>query len=266
MSSTTYGRSRQSIADLEHELYDLFREHPASSLNDADEPVIPGDALVDILRTFSRNHDAVELMNRDEEDQLIQLLHDNPGLAVTPQVLIQFIVMRTTSSPQDTPASPVPPEKSEDMAERGRLEGKAEYEYYNRSRSSSRGSIGTSVYRPQSRPSSRGPQVPPKTPMRDSPFDASRRQRSSQPLNSAPSSWARRPPPARRRSDAGLHSGAFSDSEVRWTNDVHCNHTNHSDFFSVSLITADLVFSLKWSVWSHTWDVRPKDTRFSYGT
>lgn len=214
-SHTTYGRNRHSIADLERELHDLFRDHPASSLNDSEEPVIPGDALVDILRTFSKNHDAVDLMSKSEEDQLNELIKSNPGLEVTPQILIQFIAMRTTlpPSPKDTPEGSPQPDGWEG-SDRGRTEEKVEYEYYNRSRSSSRGSIGTSVYRPQSRPPSRGPPLPPKTPTRDSPFDVSRRQR-TQPLNPAPSSWARRPPPARRKSDAGSHSRASSDSEVR---------------------------------------------------
>ena len=61
------------------------------------------------------------------------------------------------------------------------------------------------------RSSSRGP---PQTP-RDSVFDSGRRQRTT-PLGNknAPSSWSRRPPPSRRKSDAG-HNRALSDSEVR---------------------------------------------------
>ncbi|OBZ66290.1 hypothetical protein A0H81_13780 [Grifola frondosa] len=199
MDVSTYGRNRQSIADLEQELNDIFQDHPQSHLNDSGEPVIPADALVDVLRTFSRNHDAVDLMTREEEDQLTQLIESNPGLAVTPQVLLQFIAMRTTFSPHDSPQDSPPPEDV-DMYDRGRTEDR---EYEGHSRSSSRDSVGTYY-----RSSSRGPPVPPKTP-----FDSSRRQRST-PLanNSAPSSWTRRPPPSRRKSDAGQNRSS-SDSE-----------------------------------------------------
>ena len=216
--NNTYGRNRQSIADIEREIDELFRSHPQSTTNDDDDPVIPGHALVDILRTFSQNHDALELMTREEEEQLIQLVETNPGLAVTPQVLLAFIAQRTTASPGHSAEGT--PEADDDAIARRREEERTEYEYDNRSRSSSPGSVGTSVYRPPSRsPSSGPPPVPPKTPMRDSPFDVSRRQRTN-PLANAPSSWTRRPPPQRRRSDAGMQGRAVSDSEVSNTHIV----------------------------------------------
>ena len=203
----TYGRNRQSIADLEQELFDIFQDHPQCSFNDTNEPVIPGDALVDVLRTFSRNHNSVELMTRDEEEQLTSLISSNPGLQVTPQVLIQFIAMQTTmGSPHSPEGSPSPnaSAESDDLDDRGRSEER-DYDGYN-SRSSSRDSTATYY-----RSSSRGPTTP-----RESVFDSGRRQRTT-PLNTntAPSSWTRRPPPSRRKSDAG-HSRALSDSEVRF--------------------------------------------------
>ncbi|RPD60129.1 hypothetical protein L227DRAFT_107788 [Lentinus tigrinus ALCF2SS1-6] len=202
-ATETYGRNRQSIADLEQELYDIFQDHPLCSHNESNEPVIPGDALVDVLRTFSRNHDAVDLMTRDEEEQLTSLLASNPGIQVTPQVLIQFIAMQTTMSPRHSPEGSPPPSSAAeaDYDERGRSEDR-DYDGMN-SRSSSMDSTATYY-----RSSSRGPQTP-----RDSVFDSGRRQRTT-PLNTraAPSSWSRRPPPSRRKSDAG-HSRALSDSE-----------------------------------------------------
>lgn len=205
----TYGRNRQSIADLEQELYDIFQDHPQCSFNDSNEPVVPGDTLVDVLRTFSQSHDSVELMTRDEEEQLTSLLASNPGIQVTPQVLIQFIAMQTTVSPRHSPDdSPPQSSTAADFSDRGRSEDR-DYDGMN-SRSSSRDSTATYY-----RSSSRGPSGP-KTP-RDSVFDSGRRQRTT-PLNNgqniAPSSWSRRPPPSRRKSDAG-HSRALSDSEVR---------------------------------------------------
>ncbi|KAL1949543.1 hypothetical protein VTO73DRAFT_8424 [Trametes versicolor] len=199
MAAETYGRNRQSIADLEQEINDIFEDHPQSHYNESNEPVIPGDALVDVLRTFSSNHNAVELMTREEEEQLTNLVTSNPGIQVTPQVLLQFIAMQTTLSPspkQSPEGSPSPSAPA--FSDRGRSEDR-DYDGMN-SRSSSRDSTGTYY-----RPSSRGPS-------QESPFDTSRRQRTT-PLNkNAPSSWSRRPPPSRRKSDAG-HSRAMSDSE-----------------------------------------------------
>lgn len=217
-SQETNERHSQSPAALERDIFDLFRAHPKASLNDANEPVIPGDALVDILRTFSANRpDSLELMTKDEEEQLVQLIDSNPGLEVTPQVLLQFIAQRAALSPETSQAQQPPAQVHEVVLGRGRPGEKTEYVYYNRSRSSSIDATAASVYRPHSRPPSRGPPVPPKTPSssassRDSPFDVSTRQRTT-PL-AAPSSWTRRPPPARRRSDAGSHSLPGSDSEV----------------------------------------------------
>ncbi|TFK92674.1 hypothetical protein K466DRAFT_623659 [Polyporus arcularius HHB13444] len=199
----TYGRNRQSIADLEQDLYDIFQDHPQCSYNDSDEPVIPGDALVDVLRTFSRNHNAAELMTRDEEEQLTSLLASTPGLQVTPQVLLQFIAMQTTMEPRHSPDDSPPPDASPDadQDERGRSEDRDEDGI--NSRSSSRDSTATYY-----RSSSRGPQTP-----QDSVFDSGRRQRTTPLKNNAPpSTWSRRPPPRRRKSDAG-HSRASSDSE-----------------------------------------------------
>lgn len=210
MSSTnTHGRNRRSVADIARELDYLFREHPKSTRGDDDEPIVPGDALMDILRTISQGHNSA-LLSKEEEEQLVQLIESNPGLAVTPQVVIQFIAMRTAVNPN--PESPAAEEETDDTQRIGRARERTEYEYESRSRSSSGGSIGTSVYRPQERSTSRGPPVPPKTPLNDSPFDTSRRQRTT-PL-AAPSSWTRRPPPQRRKSDAGLEGRSGSDSEV----------------------------------------------------
>ncbi|KAH9945143.1 uncharacterized protein BXZ73DRAFT_38211 [Epithele typhae] len=206
----TYGRNRQSIADLEQELHDIFTDHPQCTLNDAEEPVIPGDALVDVLRTFSSNHNSVELMDKAEEEQLTAILSSTPGLQVTPQILLQFIATKTGDSGAFTSSSSSNDSPSEsaldtDEDERGRQEER-DHEGMN-SRSSSRDSTATYY-----RSSSRGPKTP-----RDSVFETGRRQRTT-PLGkkeTAPSSWSRRPaPPSRRKSDASQgHGRAMSDSE-----------------------------------------------------
>ena len=161
-------------------------------------------------------------MTRDEEEQLTSLISSNPGLQVTPQVLIQFIAMQTTIGDQQG-SDPSPPQTSPDEFEdRGRMEER-DYDGYN-SRSSSRDSTAT-----YHRSSSRGP---PATP-RESVFDSGRRARTT-PLNNntAPSSWARRPPPSRRKSDAGQgHNRALSDSEVRIV--IHFMHDVNDTPFCV---------------------------------
>lgn len=214
MAQISYGRHRKSIANIEEELHTLISEHARSHLNENGEPVIPGDALVDIIASFSESHNDAELMSKEEENQLTQFLASNDGIEATPKVLVEFIALRTTTTETTAEeafvAASVSDEGSDNESpdDRGRVEDRG---YYNQnSRSSSTDSIGTSVYRPMSRPASRGPPTTPNG-NSDSVFDTSKRQRST-PL-AAPSSWAKRPPPAhRRKSDAGRNS---SDSEVR---------------------------------------------------
>ena len=124
---------------------------------------------------------------------LQQLLAQNPGLEVTPQILLGFIAEKTKSAPT-----------FEEDEQRGREEHRRETNH-GHARSYSSDSDGASYH---SRPSSREPV----TPSIKSPLDSERRQRST-PLSTAPpSSWSKRPTPAgRRKSDAGSRS----DGEVR---------------------------------------------------
>ncbi|KAF9492296.1 hypothetical protein BDN71DRAFT_1396851 [Pleurotus eryngii] len=71
--------------------------------------------------------------------------------------------------------------------------------------------VSDSPERPGSRPPSRGPPQTPLSGKGPSVFETSRRQRST-PLDSQgpPSSWAKRPPPSRRKSDAGSRSDSES--------------------------------------------------------
>jgi hypothetical protein len=212
--STSYaGRSRQSIADIEEHLNEIFTDHPSSHINHNGDPVIPADALVDVFRAFSESYNGVELMTNDEMDLLKMLLASNPGLEVTPQTLLAFIAEKTKHSPRESPKGS-PYGGDVDLPERGRSSGRDAGD--RGSRSSSRDSVGTSR-QGRSRPPSIGPPVLPKTPTpaSASPFDASQRQRST-PLGAAPSSWTKRPAPAhRRKSINGSQGSALSDSEVR---------------------------------------------------
>ncbi|KAJ7253443.1 hypothetical protein C8J57DRAFT_1659479 [Mycena rebaudengoi] len=195
MAENTYGRSRQSIADIELELHNIFIEHPDSSITDDGDPVIPGDALVDVFRSFAELYNGMELLTPDEMEMLKALIASNPGMQVTPQVAIAFIAEKTKHSPPQSP-----PTSEEDLP-RGRAEDRNEDDSPN-SRSSSNDSSGT--HRNGSRPPSRGPTTPRSA---ASPFDTSRRQRSTPLAVAAPSSWAsKRPPHHRRKSNAGSQS------------------------------------------------------------
>ncbi|KAF7374326.1 hypothetical protein MSAN_00316100 [Mycena sanguinolenta] len=191
MSHKQYGRNRESIADIELELHNIFIEHPDATIAEDGNPVIPADALVDVFQSFSDLHGGMELLAPDEITMLKELIASNPGIQVTPQVAIAFVAEKTKHSPP----------QSDEEQPRGREEERGEYQ--SNSRSSSSDSVGT--HRNYSRPPSRGPPQTPRSAA--SPFDTSRRQRST-PLGgaAAPSSWAKRPPHHRRKSDAGSKS------------------------------------------------------------
>ncbi|KAH9481181.1 hypothetical protein JR316_0005701 [Psilocybe cubensis] len=132
---------------------------------------------------------------------LRELVSNHKGIQVTPPLLLQLVAEKTKAI--TPPQSPMHEgHSSED-----------ERDSYGHTRTISNESTGTS-YRPSphSRPPSRGPT----TPGIKSPLDSDRRQRST-PLNTAPSSWAKRPTPAgRRKSDAGNRSDSESGPPVAW--------------------------------------------------
>ena len=189
----------QSLADIDQDLHTIFSHHPHSHLNDAGDPVIPADALVDVFQSFADIYNGIQLLSGDEMDMLKTLLASNPGLEVTPQILLDFIAEKAkVSANASLPRSP----PSQDRQETERT---IEYP-------SSDESIGSILLptRTPSRPPSRGPGGSTK----NSPFDTEARQR-SQPLGIAPpSSWNnKRPIPAGRRKS--IDAGSRSDSDVR---------------------------------------------------
>jgi hypothetical protein len=189
-----YGRHRQSIAEIDQDLHEIFREHPECYENAQGDSVLPAKCLPDVFETFHREFD-VELLTRDEMQKMVDIVEQTPGLEATPQMLLQFVAMRSSYN-------------TEDDSERGR---DSERRTGRRSRSSSVAS-NTTYYpgsRPTSRPPSRSGSAAP------SPFDSQKRQRSTPLGSTAPSSWSKRPvAPARRKSDAGSQSRSMSDAEV----------------------------------------------------
>ncbi|KAF8694550.1 hypothetical protein AX14_002010 [Amanita brunnescens Koide BX004] len=181
-----------ALADIDHDLHRIFTQHPDSHLNDAGDPVIPADALVDVFQAFADIYNGFQLLSSDEMDMLKALLASNPGLEVTPQILMDFIAEKTKHAHSRSPAD-------DNVADQD-----AERPPEDPSSDGSNGSIGIHA-NSHSRPPSRGGST------KYSPFDAESRQR-TQPLTTAPSSWnSRRPPPASRRKS--IDAGSRSDSE-----------------------------------------------------
>jgi hypothetical protein len=210
--SQSFGRNRQSIADIEQQLHAIFDNHPLSHTNEHSAPVIPASALVDVFRSFSEVYNGVELMTPDEMVLLQQLLDANPGLEVTPHILLQFIAEKTKSSVNigepPGPSANVTVDENESPGASSNDSDDPEFVVLGRSgsgrpsRTSSSESIGVFTRTPNSRPSSRAGGA--------SPFDGSKRQRSAPLGSAAPSSWTKPVPAHRRKSDAGSRS----DSEV----------------------------------------------------
>ncbi|KAG7451386.1 uncharacterized protein BT62DRAFT_1071960 [Guyanagaster necrorhizus] len=187
-----YNQRRPSLPDIEATLQDIFNHHPLVTSTDAGDSAIPADALVGVLNSLSAVHNGFELMDSTEIAQLNDVLKDNPGLQVTPPLLVQFYADKTKQHVSSLSSSTY---DAADLLEgRGRAQDRTEGEEFSPSSSSDS----------QSRPSSRGPPLTPKT---QSVFDTQRRQRSTPLGNNAPSSWTKRPPaPHRRKSDAGSRS------------------------------------------------------------
>lgn len=223
--------NRDSVADLENELYDLFDSHHLSKQTENGEPIVPASALLDVIHTFGEYHDGIQLLSEEEEIQVTMFVEANPDIDVTPTLLLNFLRALTQKAAAAAGAvsggsnSGSGMETSSDdevdgmLNESMRSEGDDEDRSGPSSRSSSQGrskGMSSSVSLPPKTPSSAG--------FSDSPFDSSRRQRTA-PLThhgAAPSSWnaKRVPTHGRRRSDASNNGRAMSDTEVSSLNNI----------------------------------------------
>ena len=204
--SDTYGRNRQSIADLHEQLTQTFLDQPDVRFNDSNEPYIPASSLLHVITQFSRDQ-GITLMTKEEEMSLQALLEANESLEVTPDLLMGFVAHATGPT-----APPLTPSKDESPGASSGDDSSGVYSSRPGSRQASRPASRRGMSRDSSIDSTQANQyrpepTTPKTPK--SPFDA--RQRSTPLGSAAPSSWAKKPVPAfrRRKSDAGL-----SDNEV----------------------------------------------------
>ncbi|KAI0034754.1 hypothetical protein K488DRAFT_44761 [Vararia minispora EC-137] len=221
-----YGRNRQSIADLQESLNELFYNHPESFENEDGHPVLPGKCLLDVFDAYHRDF-GIELMTREEQQQFIDLLDQQPDLQATPDLLLGFVAMRTSQSPETMSGDGARGRGDERTAGR-------------QSRSSSANSNGTyyAGSRPPSRPPSRGSAVPP------SPFDAQKRQRNAPLGSTAPSSWAKRPVAPARRKSVGEAESIAPSAFNRSTPGQHKRRPSGSQSSASTLISPDSSFEI----------------------
>lgn len=211
-------------------MLDIIERHPNFYLNGDDVPVIPAEHVVDVFREFSDIYDGTELLSPKEIDDLKKFLDDHPGLEATPGMLLGLIAARTPASGHSNE------QLDEDALDEHEVDDDLTWHNSRRGRDSNRSSPQRGA-RDSSNESAGGTQwtsgrrgsvdiegTPSSS--KSSVFDTTKRQRST-PLseqNTAPSSWAKRPAPSRKRRGSGASDRAMSDSEVcivtvhRWHN------------------------------------------------
>ncbi|KAF5349769.1 hypothetical protein D9758_010178 [Tetrapyrgos nigripes] len=199
----SYGRNRESIADMQALLEPIFESHPEAS-EEHGVMQIPAEYLPDVFKALAAT--GLDIMTKEEEDKLKDILEQNPGMKASSELVVSFLLAKTASASPDVLSNSSPEGSDGEDLTRGRSQNR----YHGEDRSSSSESAGTS--RHFSRPPSRSsvPQTP-----RTSAFDTTRRQRSTPLESAAPSSWSARPKaPHRRKSiDAGNRSDR-SDGEA----------------------------------------------------
>lgn len=209
-ATDTYGRNRDSVAELQCRLKDLFSSQPGCQEADG-EVTIPIQQVGHVLRIFLSEND-LDPLSPQHEVQIQVLVDSQPSIRLTPAHLFDTLLALTSSKAQEEPPPLPPKDLSPDEDEENTIyyRGRPGSSSRQHSRSSSSDSV-TTAQRRSDEPLrwSGGPETP------NSPFENKNRQRSQR--IEPPSSWTggKRPAPAskRRRSDAGSAHG--SDNEVR---------------------------------------------------
>ncbi|KAJ3851945.1 hypothetical protein EV368DRAFT_83038 [Lentinula lateritia] len=197
-----YGRSRESIADLDEILANIFASHPHAEQREDNTTVIPVQFLPDIFKAL-KERDLMSLTHSDEEylQGVITTIESTPS--DTPHMVdsnaLLFLVAQLSALNKADDSTPAGSDNGQSRA-RGRPRA------LSTSSDSSSGSNGTSRY-PSRPPSRSGP--PPSTPTNpQTPLD--KRQRSAPLSSNPPSAYTKRPPPHRRKSDASPGRGYSS--------------------------------------------------------
>ncbi|KAF5389275.1 hypothetical protein D9757_003497 [Collybiopsis confluens] len=184
LQDSNYGRSRESIADLEELLASIMHSHPHSKVREDGRTVIPARYLTDIFKSLE-SRGLLTLTSEVEEltqTAIATLESSDPDATIDDTLLIPLVAQLSPPTAQLF---------SNDTIEQSRGRSRSS----STSSNSSSGSNGTSRY--PSRPPSRSDHPPPtpKTPL-------DKRVRSTPLSSNPPSAFQRRPAPARRRSSA----------------------------------------------------------------
>ncbi|KZV90637.1 hypothetical protein EXIGLDRAFT_115009 [Exidia glandulosa HHB12029] len=211
--ASTFGRNRESIADLQGQLTDIFADHPDADLSDPDNPSIPARSLMDVLDDFSSAHGGLALFEPEEENALKEIIHMAPEAPITADILLSFLAQMTAQQQQPQPAEADHDDDDDGLVQddEGDVTTRAPPSAFGaHSRSSSRSSVHTT--RGGSERSSPERSNEPKTPKSGGAFDS--RQRST-PMQPAPTSWKPQANYRRRRSSAGSQGrpSHISDNE-----------------------------------------------------
>ncbi|KAG8696282.1 hypothetical protein FRC09_008609 [Ceratobasidium sp. 395] len=208
-----YGRNRDSLADIEEKLAEVFEAIPSTTTNDEGVLVVSASELPAILAEYSKRH-GTKLLSAEGESQLRMMLDANPNVELTPVLTMQLVAGLTTKSAASDNPPPLPAQEdprsdssgasSPDTNLRGRGEGTP-----HRPPPLSRTSSNSSFHATGA----------PTTPLSSgrmtssSPFDSTARRRSTPLSTGAPSAWTRKPLPAsrRRKSDAGSNNGSENE-------------------------------------------------------
>ncbi|KAG9099085.1 hypothetical protein FS749_002156 [Ceratobasidium sp. UAMH 11750] len=210
-----YGRNRDSLADIEDRLAEVFEAIPSTATNADGVPVIPASELPTILAEYSKRHNA-QLLSPEGEIQLRAMLDANPGAELTPALTISLVAGLTKTVSSDSP----PPLPSKDDPKDSRSDSSGASSPDTEFRRESTPHRPQPLSRTSSNSSFKAPGAP-ATPLSSgritssSPFDSTARRRSTPLSAAAPSAWTRKPLPAsrRRKSDAGSNSGNKSSSD-----------------------------------------------------
>ncbi|KAG9093109.1 hypothetical protein FRC06_011669 [Ceratobasidium sp. 370] len=209
-----YGRNRDSLADIEERLAEVFEAISPAATNEAGAPVIPASELPTILAEYSKRHNA-QLLSSEGELQLRAMLDANPGVELTPALTISLVAGLTKTVSSDNP-SPLPP-KDDPKDSRSDSSGASSPDTELRARGEGSPHQPPPLSRTSSNSSFQASGAP-ATPLSSgritssSPFDSTARRRSTPLSAAAPSAWTRKPLPAsrRRKSDAGSSSPAIA--------------------------------------------------------
>src|ERR1700761_2137676 len=89
-----FGRNRESVADIEHELHLLFLRNPNHWLQQDGVPLLRVNDIPGVLHQWAADHDMPDLLNDAELEQFVQLLDASAKDGVPPGMVMGLIAVR----------------------------------------------------------------------------------------------------------------------------------------------------------------------------